>query len=103
MEDMISKIIEMDRKAQGLSDEAQQSRADYESEILRTKEKIKSDYLERAKERIRINRQAAQKKTDEQLQVIRERSAAAISSLEAMEESRHEEWVQAIFDRVIGN
>ena len=59
---MIAKIVEMDKKARDMTDEAQQNKLDYEQHILRKKERIKNDYLERAKKRIAINQQSAQKK-----------------------------------------
>ena len=48
MEDMISKIIDMDKKARSLTDEAQKSKLDFEKDILQKKEQIKNDYLARA-------------------------------------------------------
>ena len=39
MEDMISKIIDMDKKARDMTNAARQSKIDYEKEIIHTKEK----------------------------------------------------------------
>lgn len=99
---MISKIIEMDKRARGLSDEAAHDRLDYEKEISLAKEKIKSDYLERAKQRISINRQAEQKKADEALKIIQERDAAIIEGLEKCDRENHDKWVSEIYSNIIG-
>ena len=101
MEDMISKIVDMDKKARGITDEAQQSKIDYEKEIIRKKEKIKNDFLERAKERIRINKQTAQKKADEELKLIEEKNAAIIAALDKTHSENHDKWVDRIVERVI--
>ena len=74
MEDMIARIVEMDKKAREMTDEAVKNKLDYEQRIIQTKEKIKNDYLERAKQRIEVNRQSAQKKADDQLRLIMEKN-----------------------------
>lgn len=102
MEDMISKIIEMDKKARDITAEAQKSKIDYEHQIILTKEKIKNDYLERAVERIKINQQTAQKKADEQLESIRSKHAAIIKNLDKTYSENGEKWVDAIVARVVG-
>lgn len=101
MEDMMARIVEMDKKARGLTDEAQQSKVNYEKEILRAKEKIKTDYLARAKERIRINRQSAEKKAGEQLAEIEKRNAQITAELDECDRQHHDQWVKAIVERVI--
>ncbi len=101
MEDMISKIVDMDKKARDITDEAQKSKIDYENQIIRTKEKIKNDYLERAKKRIEINRQTAQKKAEEQLQLLEEKNEAIIENLDKTYSENCDNWVNTIVDRVI--
>lgn len=58
MQDMISKIVEMDEKARELNDEALKSKIDYEQEIAVAKQTIIKDYLERARKRVQINAQS---------------------------------------------
>ncbi len=100
MEDMIAKIVEMDKKARDMTDEAQQKRLEYEQHIARKKERIKNDYLERAKKRIAINQQTAQKKADSTLEMIRKRDEAIIQALESSYEKNCESWVDTIVARV---
>lgn len=101
MEDMISKIIDMDKKARDMTNEAVQSKINYEKEIIRTKEKIKNDYLERANERIKINTQAAQKSADEKLAAIEKKNEALTAELDLSYSQNKEKWVNEIVDRVI--
>ena len=102
MEDMISKIIDMDKKARSLTDEAQKSKLDFEKDSLQKKEQSKNDYLARAKERIEINKHTAQKKADQQLEVIEKKNNAVIENLNSDYEKNGSKWVDEIVARVVG-
>lgn len=102
MEDMISKIVEMDKKARDMTAEAQKSKIDYEQQIIQTKEKIKNDFLERALKRIEINSQTAKKQADKQLEVIKEKNAAIIENLDKIYSEKGNAWVDKIVSRVVG-
>lgn len=102
MENMIAKIIEMDKKARDLTDEAQKSKISYENEILKTKEKIKNDYLARAKDRIEINKQTAQKKANARLSEIEEKNSILIKKLDSSYSENGDKWVDEIVQRVVG-
>ena len=41
MEEMIAKIVEMDKKAREMNEKAQKTKLSYENEVLLTKEKLK--------------------------------------------------------------
>ena len=41
MEEMIAKIVEMDKKAREMNEKAQKTKLSYENEVLLTKEKIR--------------------------------------------------------------
>ena len=99
---MISKIVDMDKKARDMTDEAQKSKIDYEQQIIQTKEKIKNDYLERAKKRIEINRQTAMKKADERLKLLEEKNQNIIRNLDNTYSENCDKWVDAIVLRVAG-
>ena len=101
MEDMISKILDMDKKARDLTDAAVQSKVNYENEIIHTKEKIKNDYIERANERIKINTRLAQKTADEKLAALEEKNAAIIDHLDKENKENRDRWVNEIVQRVI--
>lgn len=102
MEDMISKIVDMDKKARDITAEAQKSKIDYEHQIILTKEKIKNDFLERAVERVKINQQTAQKKADEELKLIKAKNTAIIENLDKTYSEKGDKWVDEIVNRVVG-
>ena len=70
--------------------------------ISETKEKIKNDYLSRAKERVKINSQTAQKKADDELAVIEKKNAAIIETLDKTYSENCDKWVDEIVSRVVG-
>ena len=100
MEEMIAKIIEMDKKAREMNEKAQKTKLSYENEVLLTKEKIKNDYLERANKRIAINQQTAQKRADEKLSAITQKNQAVSESLEKAYTENGDKWVNEIVSRV---
>ena len=101
VEDMIAKIVEMDKKARELNDKAQKTKVDYEHQIILKKEKIKTDYLERAKKRIAINQQTAQKRADEKLKRNHEKNDAISERLEAAYAENGNAWVERIVQNVL--
>ena len=102
MEDMISKIVDMDKKARDITDEAQKSKIDYENRIILAREKIKTDFLERAKKRVEINEQTARKKSDEKLRLIEEKNNAILADLDKVYSENCDKWVDEIVARVVG-
>ncbi len=103
MEEMIARIIEMDKKAREMNETALNTKLSYENEVLLTKEKIKTDYLERANKRISINQQTAQKRADEKLSAITAKNQAVIERLEKSCSENAEKWADEIVERVINN
>ena len=101
MEEMIARIVEMDKKAREMNETALKTKLSYENEVLLTKEKIKHDYLERANKRIVINQQTAQKRADEKLAAITEKNQAVVERLEKAYNENAEKWADEIFARVI--
>ena len=100
MEDMIAKIVEMDKKARDMTEEAQRNKLDYENQVLAKRENIKNEFLGRAKKRISINQEAAQKKADASLKLIEERDSAVIGRLESVYKENCDKWVDEIVARV---
>ena len=101
MEEMIARIVEMDKKAREMNETALKTKLSYENEVLLTKEKIKHDYLERANKRIVINQQTAQTRADEKLAAITEKNQAVVERLEKAYNENAEKWADEIVARVI--
>ena len=96
MEDMIARIVEMDKKARDMTAEAQQSKLDFENQVIAKRESMKNDFLERAKKRVAINRKSAQKKADAALKQIEERDSAVIQRLDSVYAKNGDIWVNEI-------
>ncbi len=101
MEDMIARIVEMDKKARDMTEQAQRSKLDYENQVIAKRESIKNDFLERAKKRIAINQEAAQKKADATLQQAERRNSAIIQKMESDYALHGDTWVDTIVERVL--
>lgn len=101
MQDMISKIIEMDEKARTLNDEVLKSKLDYEQEIAAAKQNIIKGYLERARKRVQINAQSERDAAEKTLAETREAHAKIEKKLDSLYEANCDQWVDEIFKRVI--
>ncbi len=101
MQDMISKIIEMDEKARDLNEEALKSKLDYEQEIAAAKESIIKDYLERARKRVQINAQSERDAAEKALAETRAAHAKIEKKLDELYKAKCDRWVDEIFNRVI--
>lgn len=101
MQDMISKIIEMDEKARDLNEEVLKSKIDYEQEIIAAKEKIIKDYLERARNRVQINAQSERDVAEKSLAETLEAHAKIEKNLNELYNANCDRWVDEIFKRVI--
>ncbi len=101
MEDMIARIVEMDKKARDMTAQAQKNKLDYEQQIIEKRESIKQDYLDRAQKRIAINSEAAQKRSEKSLQLIEERDNKTIDALNSSYEKNCDKWVDEIVSRVV--
>ena len=101
MQDMIKKIVDMDEKAQEITEEAKRSKALSAQEIAETKERIRENYLARARKRIELNR--IQEKNQAR-QILADAEKKYEVQLIKMQELYRQggNWVDAIVGRVIG-
>lgn len=101
MQDMIAQIVEMDQKAREITDEAQREKVRSEQEIVQTREKIREEYLIRARKRIRLNEVTERKAAEEELAAIQQRNAETAQKLEDLYAQKGDEWVAMLVKRVI--
>ena len=101
MKDMIAKIIDMDQKARDISAEAQKSKVDVAQEVSEIKEKIREDYLARARERIKKNQKIEKKAADEEWELISKKHKKIIEDLNKTYSEKCYEWINTIVKRVI--
>jgi hypothetical protein len=102
MQDIIQKIIEIDKRAQKMTDEAQELRKEAEASIESDKKALREQYLERARRRIAITNETEDKYLAGMLADIDKKYADISKELDAKYEGNHSKWAGELYDKVIG-
>lgn len=101
MNDMVSRIIEMDKAAREITQKVKNEKLSLEKEIKELKKKIRSDYLERARKRIEVNRETEKKFADEKIVAIENDKNKTIQKLKKQHKDNCEKLVDTIVNRVL--
>ena len=102
MKDMIERIVNMDEKSRLAVQKLQQDKINSEQELLFQKEKIKNEYLTRARERIESNKIIEQKNAEEKLKKILEEQMEISKRLDKIYEEEGNSIIEKIVCRVLG-
>ena len=102
MQDMIKKIVDMDEKAQEITEEAKRSKALSAQEIAETKERIRENYLARARKRIEFNRSQEKNQARQILADAEKKYEVQLIKMQELYRQQGGNWVDAIVGRVIG-
>ena len=102
MQDMIKKIVDMDEKAQEITEEAKRSKALSAQEIAETKERIRENYLARARKRIELNRIQEKNQARQILADAEKKYEVQLIKMQGLYRQQGGNWVDAIVGRVIG-
>lgn len=102
MQDMIKKIVDMDEKAQEITEEAKRSKALSAQEIAETKERIRENYLARARKRIELNRIQEKNQAHQILADAEKKYEVQLIKMQELYRQQGGNWVDAIVGRVIG-
>lgn len=102
MQDMIKKIVDMDEKAQEITEEAKRSKALSAQEIAETKERIRENYLARARKRIELNRIQEKNQARQILADVEKKYEVQLIKMQELYRQQGGNWVDAIVGRVIG-
>ena len=100
MEAMIKRIIDMDRKAQEITDAARREKIDSEKEIADGAQALREDYLAGARRGIQINAETEQTLLEQRWRRRKKQLDGQAERMDALYAAHHEEWVQAIVRRV---
>lgn len=103
MQDMVERIVEMDKHARELTDEAKRLKVGSEDRIKAKKEELRQNYLEKVNERLELIRKAEVKTADDELKLISERQKKLEEQLNDMYTQNCDAWVAEIVVRVIGD
>ena len=102
MQDMIKKIVDMDEKDQEITEEAKHSKALSAQEIAETKERIRENYLARARKRIELNRIQEKNQARQILADAEKKYEVQLIKMQELYRQQGGNWVDAIVGRVIG-
>ena len=102
MQDMRKKIVDMDEKAQEITEEAKRSKALSAQEIAETKERIRENYLARARKRIELNRIQEKNQARQILADAEKKYEVQLIKMQELYRQQGGNWVDAIVGRVIG-
>lgn len=102
MEDMIKKVVDMDKKARELEAQAQQEKVSITEAIEAQKQKVYDDYIEKARVRAKVNDQLVQEKAEKQFAESQKKQQEMMAKLKEQYNSNSDKWVDEIVKRVIG-
>lgn len=101
MEAMIKRIIDMDKKAQEITEAAQKEKLDSEKEIAENARKLREEYLKKARDRIRLNAETEQAATEEKWRQMESHYAEQLQKLEEAFAYRRRQLTDAIVRNVL--
>lgn len=102
MQDLIKKIVNMDEKAQEITEDARRRKAHLAQEIAEKKDQLREDYLAKARKRIEFNRAEEKKRASQLLTAAAEKHQAQLDHMDSLYAQKGDQWVDAIVGRVIG-
>ena len=94
--------MDMDEKAQEITEEAKRSKALSAQEIAETKERIRENYLARARKRIELNRIQEKNQARQILSDAEKKYEVQLIKMQELYRQQGGNWVDAILGRVIG-
>ena len=103
MQDMVERIVEMDKRARELTDEAKRLRVGSEDRIRSKKEELRRGYRDRAEERVELIKKAEARNAEAELKAILERQKETRRQLDAIYADKGDEWVARIVARATGD
>ena len=101
MQDIIQKIIEIDRRAQKMTADALALKHEAEVSIESDKKALREKYIAKARHRIAVTAETEQKFLDESLADIEKKYGAIAERLDAVYAANGSKWVDDLYHRVI--
>ncbi|HIZ56385.1 MAG TPA: hypothetical protein H9671_09340 [Firmicutes bacterium] len=101
MEEIIHKLIEIDRTAESL---LQQAQAEKESALLEIEEERKhwlQEISAKAQKKIETFEQVEKQAATEQVIALEQKTQSALQAFDRLFKEHHNQWEQEIFDRII--
>lgn len=102
MQDIIQKIIEIDHRAQKMTDEARALKGEAEASIEVDKKALREKYIAKARKRMEMTSETEEKFLAEALEDIINKYGAVAQKLDGIYERDHDKWVTELYNKVIG-
>lgn len=102
MQNLMKQIVEIDHKAQEITNSAQQEKVDSEKEISKRREEIRSSYVEKAKKQIEESEPAERKAADEAWKEKNKKNEQLLEQMNSLYAEKGETWVSDLTKRIIG-
>ncbi|MCH4239800.1 MAG: hypothetical protein LKF71_06000 [Oscillospiraceae bacterium] len=102
MKDMIKEIVDIDREAQQITDEAQQEKLNSTEEVAKRREEIRATYLSRARKRIAKNEPVERAAAEKNWAATEKHYSEVRQKMESNYTAHGDEWVKALVSRVLG-
>lgn len=96
MQNVIKQIIEMDKEARRLTDEARERRAGSAAAAANKRHEVFDNYLRMARNRVDTIRKVEMQSADEQMDNIEKAAAAAQKEMDAVFDSNRERWTSEL-------
>lgn len=103
MQDMLSKIVNMDEKVRIENKQAEQRKADSYKKIAKKKDDIYNDYISRARVRIKKNEVVERAAAEKKWQELEAKQKKCLERLEKAYAQKGSQWIDAIVDNVINS
>lgn len=102
MDEILNRIISIEHKAQDIIEDAENQKRTMFENLKKECSKIKNNIMERQQRRIEIIKQTEQKFADEKMAEIDKSTQESIKKLDCVFNEKKEEWVQNIYNNIIG-
>lgn len=102
MENIIKRIVDMDKKAREITEAAYREKLDSEKDIQEKANQLREEYLALARRRIQINRDTERAILEQDWVKSQARYKVMMEKLDSLYSEHKEEWISAIVNRVIG-
>lgn len=101
MEEMIRRIVDMDKKARDITEAAQREKLESEKAISEKASQLREEVLSNARRRIQVNKELERVILEQEWEKTKARYDEQSAKMEALYAQHGQEWVDTIADRVL--
>lgn len=101
MQEMIKRIVDMDKKAREITAAAEQEKIDSEKDVVEKAEQLREDYLSSARRRIQINKTLENDVLEQKWAKTKAHYDIQIENMKNIYAENGDRWVDSIYQRVI--